>query len=226
MFITYLSSMIRILFFLLFCCGTLQGKDQVVLIHGFMRSPWSMYFLSKWLKRAGYEVHNWGYPSRSQCIETHGANLARFLQQIDQNEPLYFVTHSMGALVLQAALHHPLTPLSAKEGKAILLAPPHQGSSFARRVEKFSIVRYAAGQKSGHELLSLHPGEWEQKFPLPEEFTVLVLSGIKDQKVQISEGCLYSPHLHDVIGGGHTFIMNRKEVKRAISYFFNPEKKQ
>lgn len=214
--------MLRILFFLVFF-SSLYAKEQVVLIHGFMRTSWSMVFLANWLEKQGYAVHNFGYPSRAESIEAHGEQLAKFLQKIDRGKPLFFITHSMGACVLEVALHHHLTSSSVLKSKAILLAPPHQGSCLARGLKKYPWIRAILGKKAGAELLDLQPGEWEQKFPPIEGFSMLILSGRRDKKVLVHESCLFKPHLHDIVNSGHTFIMNSKEVKRAIKLFFTRE---
>lgn len=216
----------RCMIFLILCSSSIYAKEQVVLIHGFLRSSWSMSFLGHWLKKQGYEVHNWSYPSRSNTIEHHSAKLAIFLKKLDHNEPIYFITHSMGAIVLEAALHHPLVPVLAKQGKAILLAPPHQGSSFGRSLKKYRFVRMVLGNNSGRQLLTLQPGEWESRYPLPENFDVLIFSGLKDRKVKIAESCLQTKHLHNILDCGHTFIMNRQEIKQAVLLFFTDEKEQ
>ena len=96
--------------FILLLSFTLNASETVICIHGFHGAPWNMYLLEKNFNRRGFDVTNWGYPSSDKTIESHGQDLVSTLQKIALNKPgapMFFVTHSMGGLVLRSALNHP-----------------------------------------------------------------------------------------------------------------------
>ena len=102
-------------------------SQTVVLVHGFLRSKLNMSAVSHSLKKEGWQVVNWSYPSRKRRIEEHSDKLVLQLNKIakqNPNQPISFVTHSMGGLIVRCALNHPDCPKEAKLGKAVLIAPP------------------------------------------------------------------------------------------------------
>ena len=114
-----------------------------------------MNFLEKNLKQDNWNVVNWGYPSRDDLIEAHGKALVKELISLSKNrpdKPIHFVTHSRGSLVLLAALNHPDAPIEAKIGRVVLIAPPLQGSKWARWVSQFAIIRSILKKFAGKEL--------------------------------------------------------------------------
>ena len=117
----------------------LYGAKQVVTLHGFLRSAWMMNKVAKTLREDGYEVHNWDYKSRRKRIDEHAVDLVSHLNEIakgEPNVPIDFVTHSLGGIIVRAALNHPDCPNEAKVGKAVLMGPPNQGAQFGKSVGK------------------------------------------------------------------------------------------
>ena len=124
------------------------------------------------------KLNLWDYPSSSQTIEEHSQLLVAELQKCAQHhkgEPIHFVTHSLGGIILRAALNHPDCPEEAKIGRAVLLAPPNQGSSFARFLNRFKLMKKILGQKSGKQLLTANTFDYLGQFP--EKLDVLIISG-------------------------------------------------
>lgn len=89
------------------------------------------------LKKQGFSVSNFGYPSRDDFISNHANHLVDALDSLSLREtlPIHFVTHSLGAIVLRMALAQPNCPEIAKTARLILLAPPLRGSKFARYLQ-------------------------------------------------------------------------------------------
>jgi pimeloyl-ACP methyl ester carboxylesterase len=86
------------------------------------------------LKRKGFSVSNFGYPSREDFIYNHASNLVDVLNSLSSKDTsqFHFVTHSLGAIVLRIALAQPNCPENARTGRLVLLSPPFKGSKFAR----------------------------------------------------------------------------------------------
>ena len=108
-----------------------NGDATAVLIHGWGVRAFSMTLLAKMLRREGYSVLNYDYPSSEQGIEAHAE---RFLACYRREAPagkIYFLTHSMGGLILR----HAMAKMTEAECRAIdaivMLGPPNGGSWLA-----------------------------------------------------------------------------------------------
>lgn len=103
----------------------------LVTIHGFLGAPWNLYYFTHHFEKLDMHVIPYGYESTEKKIEEHAQDLVECLQMIaleSPGEPINFITHSMGGLVLRSAINKPNCPIEAKIGKAVLLGPPNQGA--------------------------------------------------------------------------------------------------
>ncbi|MFN0065505.1 MAG: esterase/lipase family protein [Chlamydiales bacterium] len=200
-----------------------KGVETVVCTHGFFRSSKCMIPIGSMLKSEGYNVCLWDYQSRKKTIEGHAEDLICVLQQIavrNPGEPIHFVTHSLGGVIVRAAVSHPDCPQEAKIGKAILLAPPNSGSCFARTFREWKPVQWIFGQRSGRQLLNYTADEMHALGTFPETMDVVVIAGDKgtdvwfstpnDGKVSVNETYLRSPHTHLTILASHRWIMTSR----------------
>lgn len=197
-----------------------------------MGAPWNMHFLEKNLKQDGWIVLNWKYPSRDKYIKDHGEQLVKyltFLAKKKPNKPIHFTTHSMGSLVLLAALNHPNCPIQAKIGKVVLIAPPLKGSHFAKCLAKFSVVKWIAKDFSGRELMTHSNFDYLGKYPESLN-SILIISGSfgfnptlkekNDGVVALHETSLSNPHQHFIVKREHMTIIFSKKVCRLTREFF------
>lgn len=207
-----------LIFLLAFLPIFLSATESVYCLHGFMRSPKSMQPMAKAFQREGYEAYSWGYPSKDKTIEEHATSLVQELQataKSNLNEPIHFVTHSLGGIIVRAALNHPDCPKEAKIGRAVLLGPPNQGSHFGGTVGKVKPVQKLLGENAGSELLMGEPFDYVGQFP--ESMDVLVISGtfgwnpfaggFNDGLVGVKETSLKTPHKQIMVFSGHAWIM-------------------
>ncbi len=225
----------KLIFFLcLSSCSLFSEKsNSVVCIHGFMGGAWCMSFLEKNLKKDGYNVVNWEYPSRDYYIKDHSKNLVKelnYLAKKSPNKPIYFVTHSMGGLVLLSALNDPNCPKEAKIGKVVLITPPLRGSSYARWLGKFSVARWLLKDFSGKEFMTKQDFNDLGNYPRSLE-KILVIAGSlginpllnkeNDGTISIDETILQIPHERVVVKREHNTIVFSKKVSEIIRSFFN-----
>lgn len=150
----------------------------VVLIHGLGRTRRSMWLVGLWLRFCGYRVKSIGYPSHRSSIADAVQNyinpaLARL--EIEEGAKVHFVTHSLGGIVFRAwaAQRDPKFPL----GRAVLLAPPNQGSQIIDELRQWGWVRWLLGPVSA-ELGTDASSTPNMLGPLPPETGVIM--GNKD----------------------------------------------
>jgi glycerol-3-phosphate O-acyltransferase len=111
----------------------------VVLVHGLARTHRSMARLAQALEAAGYEVHNWDYPSRRFGVMELIDTLDEYVQAASKSSGrLDFVTHSMGGLLARGVLGRRALP---NVGRLVMLAPPNQGAEMASRAKKYAWAR-------------------------------------------------------------------------------------
>ncbi|MBS0623460.1 MAG: alpha/beta fold hydrolase [Verrucomicrobia bacterium] len=200
------------------------AEGSVVCIHGFIRSYRCMIPMGNMLDNEGFEVYLWDYQSRKNTIQGHAENLVKLLNTIAQQkpgQPIHFVTHSLGGIIIKTALNHPNCPEEARVGKAVLLAPPSQGSAVARSISHITPIRWFFGKKAGHQLLTYTSDDMENLGYFPEDMDVMVISGIKgnyllfrtpnDGKVFLHETRLSTPHTHLILNVSHSWIMTSRE---------------
>lgn len=102
----------------------------VVLVHGLGRTSRAMWPLARAARARGLRVVAIDYRSRRGGIASHAAALALQLHERAPEGPLWFVTHSLGGIVLRYAVAHGMLA-AARVERAVLLAPPNQGSEIA-----------------------------------------------------------------------------------------------
>ncbi|MFZ0566178.1 MAG: alpha/beta hydrolase [Chlamydiales bacterium] len=224
-----------VLFFVLsLSCLRGEGNEEsVVCIHGFMTSARSMYPLKQALKDTEYSIYLWSYPSRRKTIEGSAQLLVCFLQDIACRKPgrtINFITHSIGALVLRAALNLPGCPQEAKMGRAALIAPPNKGSDLARRFSQVSLIRMAMGSKSGQQLMTYTEKDIICLGNFPECMKVLIIGGSEgstlwfnrpnDTFLAIDEIGLNTPYYWKTYPVTHGKLLKFKAIHNLIRLFF------
>lgn len=210
---------------------SLQANEKLVTIHGIFGSAWNLKYLASPLEGEGMDVTYWGYPSRDKVITEHAEDLVLELQTIAQQnpgQPINFLTHSMGGLILRAAVNLPDCPPEALIGKAVLVAPPNQGAVWGRMVGELDIANKLGKDKAGKELMTEQDFEHLGQFPDSMQVMVIagnfslnfLIPGENDGTVAVSETYLNTPHRHEVVKAGHKGILISSEAAALIHSFF------
>lgn len=207
-----------------------KRTEYVVMIHGLGRTAASMKRLQWSMEKEGYRVINSSYPSRRLSVEATATNWLGDLlksQIPDAGTKVHFVTHSLGALVLREYLKEHSPP---NLGRAVMLAPPNNGSELADLLERipfFKTLTGPAGQQLGTGAMDLP----KQLGPARIESGVIAgdrscnplswawIPGPNDGKVSVQNARLEGMTDFLVVHRTHTWIMWDKKVNRAVARF-------
>ncbi len=207
-----------------------MDKANIILLHGMGRTGRSLRKTERAFKKLDYHVVNQGYPStsRRQGIEELAHNfIPQALAECGLGKPVHFVTHSLGGILLRMYLQsHTLPPGS----RAVMLAPPNQGSEVAEVMRAWFLYRWLMG-KPGQQLgtgigsipLALKPIDLEigiitGNFSIEPWFSRL-LAGENDGKVSVSGAKLENARDFLVVPHSHSFIMQKERVVQETIHF-------
>jgi hypothetical protein len=188
--------------------------EVVYLLHGLGRSCWSMASMGKHLRQSGFQVRPWRYYSTRHQAEHHPPLLADELSRADHDpsiSSIHFVTHSMGGIIVRAALN---LGVPSKMGRVVMLAPPNCGSNVAR-----TLGPWLAWLWKPLPQLSCAPDSYVCTLPVPAGIQFGIIAGARDNKVRVEHTHLPGENDHLIVPGGHTFIMNRRDVCRQTACF-------
>ena len=131
--------------------GSSGSGERVVLLHGLGRTRRSMRRLRIALRAAGYQPLSWGYHSRRHRIAEHVAHFRGRLEELaGAEEPVHFVGHSLGALIIRGALPEPSESAPFPLGRIVMIAPPNHGADVA---ERFGGTRLADGSMASRYVI-------------------------------------------------------------------------
>jgi hypothetical protein len=224
----------RILFFLLLLqFSAFATSDRyVIAIHGLMGDANTMRSIERQFRGCPIHVNLWHYPSTEGTICAHAQALFALIQQVAKErpeQPIDFITHSVGALILRQALNIEGVPNEAKIGRAVLLAPPNQGSRLARESKGLLPVHWALGTKICCELMNYDACRIQAIGPFPSEMEVLVIAGYKgnnllfkepnDGFVAVSETALETPFFFESFKVNHSALLTHPKVIASARCF-------
>lgn len=197
--------------------------DYVVLLHGLGRSAKSFAKMAEALRAAGYDVLNVDYPSTGHPIPILTEKFVKpaiDAHCTDKTRSVYFVTHSMGGIVLRDLVRR-FRP--GNLGRAVMLSPPSLGSEVVDFLRRNGMVRKIMGP--AFLQLGTEPDAFVNRLP-PVDFEVgvitgdrtlnfinsMVIPGPDDGKVSVARARLPGMAAFKVVHRTHPFIMNADEV--------------
>lgn len=127
-----------------------ESRHLVVMLHGLGRTPFIFRRMEKALEAAGYDAVAISYPSLTKDVGDHAVHLERLLDGLEDVERISFVTHSLGGLVLRETLARDGDWRGRLDlGRAVMLAPPNQGSELARALNAAGSFHFFGGPSAG-----------------------------------------------------------------------------
>lgn len=189
--------------------------------------------LARAARARGYAVLNLGYPSRSAPVAELSAFVSAAVEPFAPGVPLCFVTHSLGGILLRAAVAAGHIP-PWRIARVVMLAPPNQGSEvpdlFGRGTLLRRLFRRAIGP-AGPQLGTTRDALPAQ-LPVPDfEFAVIAgtrsidpffsryIPGTNDGKVSVARAAHPAMRALLVVPHTHTFLMRAPQVIRQTFHF-------
>jgi len=105
--------------------------------------------------------------------------------------PVHFVTHGTGALVLRRAFQ--LVDWEGQASRVVMLGPPNRGAGSARRAGRAAVWRWCLGHGVLGELASLSPRHFLECGDPPRSSSVLVVAGVSSGPVPWIPGLPWVP---------------------------------
>lgn len=211
--------------------GPPDADETVVLVHGLGRTPTSMLVLQSRLADAGFRVVNFGYPSRSEPLETLTDSLEAAVSECCDaafaEGRVHFVTHSMGGVLVRGLLADRPEPF---EGRVVMLSPPNQGSEIVDAFADSPLLRSLLGP-AGVRLGTDSSGIARELGPVDFSLGIItgdrsinpigswIIPGPDDGKVAVARARVPGAKDFLVVPATHTFIMNRADVAEQTLHF-------
>lgn len=199
--------------------ASVHQQEIIVLIHGLMRTTWSMYYLKNYLEKKGYQVYSYSYPSSRYTIHEQSNYLHLYITQLIMNHPgikIYFITHSLGGIIARDALAQFPEGELKKMGGLIMLAPPNQGSALAKLSN--TLLPLVSNFIKPLAELSSEATSYVHKVPIPK-IKIGIIAGRYDAKVPPASARLKGEAEPVIVNSTHTFIMNNTATKKLITHF-------
>ena len=179
-------------------------NQQVLLLHGLGRSPRSMHKLQKALQDSNYKVINAGYLGVLGDYKQILAQLTgKILAEIDPNQPLHFVGHSFGGLLIRGLLAQ---DNNWKLARCVMLGTPNQGTNTAAYMSSHAILKHFTPKVARQ----LAPGsELIRTLPEPSIETGII-AGNRSRSILVPVTWFYNRATDNAPGDGVVEISNTR----------------
>jgi hypothetical protein len=180
------------------------------------------------LQLSGFNTVNAGYPSRDYRVEDLATiAIEPALAQCPKGDSLYFVTHSLGGILVRQYLSaHRLPQLK----RVVMLGPPNKGSETVDKlaaIPGFNMINGRAGKQLGTDSDSipntLGPADFDVGIIAGDRTVNFLLStlipGQDDGKVSVDSTKLAGMTDHIQLATTHTFMMKNDQVIAQVIYY-------
>jgi esterase/lipase len=211
----------------------LEGDGEcVVLIHGFLATPFFMDRMADFLNTNGYQTVNVDYPSTKYDIEDISDKYLEPAIRYCEDKKVNFVTHSMGGLILRYYLKDNQPD---NLGRIVMLAPPNKGSEIANVLNREGLAKTALGPaiselETGYQdslptidIKYLEIGIIAGNTSL-EPIKPFIIPGEDDGLVSVESTKLANMKDFLVLPVGHTLMPDNPEVKKRTLNFMKDGK--
>ena len=207
----------------------MNDKESVVLVNGLWLGNPALWPLAQRLRRAGFAVHLFSYPSVRHDLRANAERLQRFATQVP-GETVHWVGYSLGGVVLRTLFH---LHAHQRPGRVVLLGSPQQGNRAAESLQRRWVGRRLAG-RSLAELTAGVPQAWSWPArdigviagdrPLGLGRLVADLPGPNDGTVLVAETRVAGERDRVVLPIAHSALLLSSRVARQITAFLRSGK--
>ncbi len=161
--------------------------------------------------RNHFEVLNFGYNSFFQSVRFHADRLFAFLKKLPGDRSFHVVAHSMGAIVVRAALDRgDLKNLN----RFVMLAPPNNGSPIATRLQR-GLGRVFPPLKD----LSIGEQSYVRRLPTTLPCETGIIAANFDALVPVASTRLDSVVEHTTLNATHNSLLFSKKAAQLTTQF-------
>ena len=200
-----------------------QTPLRALLLHGIHMHAWVMLPLAWQLRRHNIHSRCFGYYSIAQTLPQHSRRLAEAVRRHYQQhqEPLHFICHSLGGLVLRRfAADYP----ELVRGRSVTLATPHLGSETANRLHRYAPALIGGAYQNG---LDGNLPPWPPQLELGciagnhhlGVGQIVGLQGVGDGTVLLSETRPANCRDYLVLPVNHSAMLTDPAVARQTAHF-------
>ncbi len=198
-----------------------MSSEAVVLLHGMGRSWVSMALLGHRLKRAGYEIHLFGYSPRRATLDELSGGLQTLIEEKVEARSYHLIGHSLGNIIVRHGFRQ-----NYRSGleRIVMLAPPNGPAVLASSLRHNRLYRWWTGD-SGQKL---GDRAFYQTLPTPSvDFAVLAgdrghrlaFDEPNDGVIRVENTKLDGMTAFKVLHRTHTFIMLSGETFELCERF-------
>lgn len=196
-----------------------MSGHAVILIHGIVRSSKSFGKMAETLKKDGYTVIGFDYPSTRVEITQSAEYLHQLIESLEGVEKISFVVHSMGGLLVRCYLQE---HNNERIDRMVMLGVPNLGAEMADILKNnllFKMVFGPAGKQLGID------AGFIDKLPTPEfEFGIIagargkesgynpLVPGDDDGTVSVESTKLPGARDFATVESLHSFMMNHADT--------------
>jgi pimeloyl-ACP methyl ester carboxylesterase len=199
-------------------------SESVVLVNGLWLADPALWLLARRLRRAGFRVHSFSYPSVRHDLRTNAARLQEFLTRVP-GATVHLVGYSLGGLIIRALFH--IQP-QQRPGRIVLLGSPQSGNRAAQTAARNRFARALLG-RSVAELIAGTPQVW--RWPARETGVIAGSRSVglgrlvarltvpNDGSVAVAETAVPGASAHLVLPVAHFAMLLTPVVARQVATF-------
>jgi len=206
--------------------GYRPESECVVLVNGLWLADPALWLLARRLRRTGFRVHTFSYPSVRHDLRTNAARLHEFLARVP-GATVHLVGYSLGGLVIRALFH--FQP-QQRPGRIVLLGSPQTGNRAAQTLARTRSGRVLLGRAVA-ELNAGTPQHWS--WPARETGVIAGSRSVglgrlvarltvpNDGTVAVEETAVPGAHARLVLPVAHFALLLAPAVARQVARFLH-----
>jgi len=207
--------------------ATMPARATVVCVHGLWMTGVDMSLLRRRIRRCGFDVRQFTYPSIRADVKTNAERLQRFISTLEAGT-IHLVGHSLGGLVIRQTVHElSQTADERRIGRIVTLGTPHNGSRVAQVMAARPWMRWVLGRSFYHGLdgqlppwpVNHEPGVIAGTLNIGIGRLITSLPGVSDGTVLLEETRLEGGSDHITVPVTHTALQFSRQAAQQVCAF-------